>query len=185
MVQHRLRGYLLIEMATAVAVLAILAAVARPDIRPLDDLQAAASAARIATVLRDARAAAQASGIVHGVDIDLVANSARVFSTDITVSPLDLSATATDPVSKLTYRLLPGQAGLAARADLIATGKPFNYVGAGGQDAVLFDGQGLPFWYKPQTATRYFLAGSDINVVVGRSRYTVALDALTGRVRVP
>ncbi|MCB1746137.1 MAG: prepilin-type N-terminal cleavage/methylation domain-containing protein [Gammaproteobacteria bacterium] len=182
MMQHRVRGYLLVEMVLAIAILVILAAIAQPDVRPIDEVQAHAAADRLATLLRDARAMALRSGAVHGVEIDLVANTARVFSTDITASPLDLSATAIDPVTKADYIVRPGRGGLAARADLVATGKPFTYVSTGGKDAVLFDAQGLPFWYKPQTATRYFLSACDLGVVIGASRFTVAVDALTGRV---
>ena len=148
----RARGYTLVEMVVAVAVLAIIAAAAIPLTGPVNENKLDAAAGEVANALRFARTEAIRTGSFRGVDfsVDPVTGKRRirVFRTDAATPPNPVYDVY-HPLDKKPYDIQlangPGTQGATiSAAAFLYFRPPFTFVT---QDQAAFDASGNPEYY--------------------------------------
>jgi prepilin-type N-terminal cleavage/methylation domain-containing protein len=188
----RAQGYTLVEALVAVAILALLAAAARPLVVPVTEASLDTAAHEVANALRFARSEAIRTGGYRGVDFSVDPGTGlrriRVFRTDVAVPPNPVYDVY-HPLDKKLYDIqlasAPGTSNAAlTTAAFLYLAPPSTYVT---QDWVAFDSTGMPEYY-PAAAT-YALVTDVSNpaqltvTLSGRTRL-VSLHATTGRVTI-
>ena len=188
----RAQGYTLVEALVAVAILAILAAAARPLVAPVTESSLDTAAHEVASALRFARSEAIRTGSYRGVDFSVDAGTGlrriRVFRTDTSVPPNPVYDVY-HPLDKKLYDIhlasAPGTTSIAlTAAAFLYLAAPSTYVT---RDWVAFDSTGMPEYY-PAAAT-YALVSDGANPaqltvsLSGKTRL-VAVHATTGRVTI-
>ncbi|MDH3751913.1 MAG: GspH/FimT family pseudopilin, partial [Gammaproteobacteria bacterium] len=173
------RGYTLVELVIVVTVLGVIAAIAVPSLSSSSDKQLDLAAQEFAAAMRFARSESIRTGEPHGFRQQSGAKRIRVFHLDTSTSPGTLVYDVYHPVDKQLYDIDLNLESLAAADSLNRTAI---FRGACNQQGnIYFDASGTPWCADPETV---LLDTFEVDLVLGSSRRTVALDDITGRVTV-
>lgn len=174
------RGFTLLEIVIVVALLALIAAVARPDASAFSAERLDAAASEVVDALRYARVEAMRTEIPHGVRLsNLPVARVRVFRYDPSSPTPAEQYDVIHPIDRQLYDVIFGNATTTAS---VAVQSALFYSGTTAfPDAVVFDALGAPVLYAGSTPNPY-TSGSVILMQSGYVR-TVVLDAVTGRAR--
>lgn len=180
------RGYTLLELVVVVTIVAVLAAVALPGLNPAQDQKLDLAASQVAEALRYARTESIRTGEPHAAEIIFDTDQVIVSRPDMTLDSPYPSGTPTnpawlvfDPVTKQPFDLNLTQNGPTRGVDVLV--RPFTY-GIGDRRAVIFDGQGMPF-FKGMGGF-YQLDNGLARLSLDGVERSVRLAPLTGRVTV-
>ncbi len=178
--QSAKQGYTLLELVVVVSIVSVLAAIAVPSLRPVEDQRLDAAAAWVAETVRFARAEALRTGNPVYLEIDRDSEKLLVAEADLSSGNAVPGVTLTDPMTKQPLDIILPDVPLTAGVDV--TDRPFDYPSGGRQASVVFDGQGLPF--RPAGGTSQLLTLGEITLARGGQQRTVRVASVTGRVSI-
>jgi type II secretion system protein H len=173
------RGYTLVELVIVVTVLAIIAAIAVPASSSSQDKPLDLAAHEFAAAMQFARSEAIRTGEPHGFRQQSAAKRIRVFRLDQATSPATLIYDVYHPVDKQLYDITI-TSGTLFYADSVSRTAVYrgNCISAAN---VYFDRNGSPWCADPDTI---LLDRFEVDLTLGTTVRTVALDRVTGRVTV-
>ena len=178
-------GYTLVELVVVSGIVAVLAAIALPGSNPPQYEKLELAAAKVAEVLRFARAESIRTGEVHGVQLFGDWERLIVSVADMTLdtpypdkTPANPLSIVYDPISLQRFDIDLSQSSTRG-VDLDTN--PFKF-SVGGRDSVLFDAHGMPF--QKDSGSMGQLEEGAIKIELGAHRLDVTLAPFTGRVTI-
>ncbi len=175
----RCAGYTLVELVIVVTIMAIVAAIAYPNMTSGVDRQQDLAAEQFAAAMRFARSESMRTGQPHGFRFLTNDYRIRVFTVDSAGSPWTWTWDVYNPLDKQLYDY-------TFPADLAGATPPVVHspVYRGTCDepgAIYFDANGTPRCLEPENI---LLDSYRLDIVVGAAVASVNLDGITGRVTV-
>lgn len=177
------RGYTLLELAIVVAIVAVLAVVAMPGLRPTEDEKLDLAAAFVAEAIRHARAEALRTGEAHGLTISQITQQVTLERYDLTTDPISTLFILTHPIDKQPYDFNVNTTPVTAGVSISNSQDVFDYTGLGRRRSLVFDANGTPFWVDTGP-TAYLLTDGTVELSYGDSRRLVRVATITGRVSI-
>ncbi len=178
------QGYTLIELVVVVAILAVIAAVAVPNMRLGSDTKLRLAAEQVADAIRFARSEAIRTGEGHGFTVSQVTQEVTVEKYDISSSPIIALGTLTHPVDKQPYDFNVNTSNATAGVSIGNSVDAFDYGPQGRRKSVIFDANGTPVWVEGSDPTRHLLQDGTIELSYGGGQLDVSVTPITGRVTV-
>ncbi len=178
------QGYTLVELIIVVAILAVIAAVAVPNMRLGSGEKLGLAAEQIAAAIRFARSEALRTGEGHGLTVSQVTQQVTVEKYDITNVPIATLGTLTHPVEKQPYEFNVNTHNATAGVSISNSLDAFDYGAEGRRRSVIFDAQGTPIWIVGSDPTRHLLKDGTIELSYGGGQLSVSVAPITGRVTV-
>lgn len=172
------RGYTLLELVVVVSIVAVMAAVALPSMRPAEDQRLDHAVAWIAESVRFARAEAMRTGNPVHLEVNETSGRLRVTVADLSGPSAAPGAELRDPISKQPYDFVVSD--LPDMRGIDITAKSFDYPSGGRTETVVFDARGLPFTKSSDNFMR--LTQGEIQIALGDRERNVYVAPLTGRV---
>ena len=173
------KGLTILELTSAIAILAIIAVVALPSFAPSEKFQREAVAQQFAEAIRYARIESIRTGQPHGFRFFPTQERIRVFSADTGTNPPTLVWDVYHPIDKQLYDYtLPPEAAKASNP----VKRVSVYRGTCDTPGIVyFDANGTSWCNDPNNIlVDYF----DLEINVGSGQSVVHLDGLTGRVTI-
>lgn len=170
MSDHR-SGYTLAEMLIVCAVLAVAAAVALPSAQPVVEFRIDTAASEIVQALRFARQEAMRTNAYRLLACDPGKNQLSVI---LPGGSADDSNAPKDPLTKMKYKLVLGQAPAGSNATLKTCS--FKFADSTTAATLGFDANGNPVRGSGPSATQALISGT-ILVGIGNATRTIAIDA--------
>ena len=171
MLERRRNGYSLAELLIICAVLAIAATVALPSAQPVAEFRADAAASEIVQAVRFARQEAMRTGAYRMLVCDLAKKQLAV---TLPGGSADDANAPKDPLTKMSYKLVLGQAPAGNNATLGACS--FKFADTTTAATLGFDASGNPVRGSGASAAQALTSGT-ILVSIGNARRTIAIDA--------
>jgi Tfp pilus assembly protein FimT len=171
MLKRRCHGHTLAELLTVCAVLALAAAVALPSAQPAAEFRADAAAGEVVQALRFARQEAMRTNDYRMLACDLAKNQ---LSITLPGGSVDDSGAPKDPLTKMKYKVVLGQAPAGSNATLNACS--FKFADNTSAPTLGFDPDGNPVRGSGASAAQA-LTGGTILVTIGNATRTIAIDA--------
>jgi Tfp pilus assembly protein FimT len=176
MLADRRTGHTLAELLIVCAVLAVAAAVALPSAQPVAEFRADAAASEVVQALRFARQEAMRTSAYRMLACDLGRNQLSVVPPD--GSPDD--DVPKDPLTKMNYKVVLGQAPAGSNATLSACS--FKFADSTTAATLGFNANGNPVrGTGAGPAAAQALTSGTVLVSIGNATRTISIDAI-GRV---
>jgi Tfp pilus assembly protein FimT len=157
----------------------MLAAIALPSVRAVDDQGLDTTAAWVAETVRFARSEAVRTGRPVYVEVDRDTDRMLVAEANLAGPTAAAGATLRDPITKQPLDVVLSSAAAFSRADVST--QPFTYA-AGADARVVFSAQGVPFRKASGVSERMTLG--KITLRRGTAQRSVLVERVTGRVSV-
>jgi prepilin-type N-terminal cleavage/methylation domain-containing protein len=177
------RGYTLLELAVVVAIVAVLAAVAMPGLRPAEDEKLDLAAAYVAEAIRHARGEALRTGEGHGLTISQATQQVTVERYDLTTDPISTLGTLTHPIDKQPYDFNVNTTPATSGVSISNSQDVFDYTGLGRRSSLVFDANGTPLWVDAGPTT-HLLSDGAVELSYGNGQRLVRVATITGRVSI-
>jgi Tfp pilus assembly protein FimT len=169
--ERRRRGHTLAELLIVCAVLAVAVAVALPSAQPAAEFRADAAASEVVQALRFARQEAMRTNDYRMLACDLAKNQ---LSVTLPGGSAEDSNAPTDPLTKMSYKVVLGQAPAGSNATLRACS--FKFADSTSAATLGFDANGNPVRGSGASAAQA-LTGGTILVTIGNATRTITIDA--------
>jgi len=173
----RRAGYTLVELVIVVTVLAVIAAIAVPNMSSGVDRRQYLAAEEMAAAIRYARSESIRTGQPHGFRFLPSEFRIRVFSVDASVNPWTWVWDIYHPIDKQLYDYrIPAE--LTGTVAPVVSSSAYRGI-CDRPDAVYFDVNGAPRCLEPENV---LLDTYRLDIVGGSGQANVVLDGITGRV---
>ena len=175
------RGYTLIELLIAIALMSMVAALAIPVIAAQNAQKLDLAASEVAAALNFARSEALRTGQYYGVRIGSADSHVRVFLLNRSPLPPTEVYNVLHPVDKKIYDIALSSAAFSSGVSVSQSA--FLYSPQPASEAVAFDPEGRPLLLTNAGARALLVSGSATVSRQGDSR-TISVERETGRVRI-
>jgi len=178
------RGYTLVELVIVVSIIALIAAIAVPDMSSAPDAKLRLAAEEVASAIRFARSEALRTGEGHGLTISQATQKVTVKKYDISVAPISTLGTLTHPIDKQPYDYNVNTRNRTAGVTISNSSDVFDYGSEGRRRSLVFDPNGVPIWIVGSDPTRHLLEDGTIELTYADQHLNVSVAPITGRVTV-
>lgn len=176
----RTKGFTLIEMLIAVALLGVIGLAVIPTDAPQARAKVDVAASELAAALNFARSEALRTGEFHGVNISKSQNRIRVYKLNLATTPPTENYVVYHPLDKKLYDI--GLSAAPSTSGVQIVQSDFKFAGPVSVESVTFDRYGAPVKVLDAASSTQLLANS--KATVARQGYSreARLDPETGRV---
>lgn len=178
------RAYTLVELVIVVTILAVVAAVAVPNLSSGSEAKLRLAAEEVASAIRFARSEAIRTGEGHGLTISQSTQKVTVKKYDLTTAPISTLYTLAQPIDKQPYDFNVNTRSTTQGVTISNSQDAFNYTGLGRRRSMIFDAYGTPKWIVGSGPTTYLLEEGIVELSLGNKQLFVNVAPITGRVTV-
>lgn len=175
----RARGYTLVQLLVAIALMSMVAALAIPVVASQNAQKLDLAAREVAAALNFARSEALRTGKYHGVRIGSADSRVRVFRLNMSPLPPSEVYNVVHPIDKKLYDISLGSAAFSAGVSV--TQSTFQFSLQPSSEAVTFNPDGRPLLVKNTGQPALLISGSATVSRQGASK-TITVEPETGRV---
>lgn len=175
----RQTGYSLIELLVVVFIIALVAAVAMPDLSSGNEQELDLAAQELAAAMKFARSETIRTGLPHGYSLDSVSTRMRVFSLNVSSLPPAPVYDVYHPVTKQLYDFFLDDHPFAANPDITRKAKFSKTCNT--PTAVYFDEHGTPRCTDP---AEVLVKSDEVILDDDGATRVILLDEITGRISV-
>ena len=176
----RKHGFALLELVIVLAILALVAAIAVPNLNSSNERRLTLAAEQLALAMRFARLQTLLTETSHGISFDPAQKRMRVFRLDPATTPASIVYDVYHPLDKQLFDVAFEQQSVGAVAAITANAQ-FRGVCAGSVTAMHFDRYGTAWCTDPDNV---LMQHFELTLVNGTAQRRVTLDGINGRVQV-